>query len=238
MIRTVLCCVTITAMLASGAACGGAEEPRPQPLKHHFDEQHIAQVGMDEKQAMLQAQNEYHRAKAEKMKAEADHADVVNKLELAKNEKKRAEISKDSAGKQKSAASESGDTTRMNAAMRDDRVAELGLRAADQRVDTLNARKRWLEKLIRYTEENTYAAEAKYELAKARLAKQHNIAPRGFAFQAYVDQHEERSRRAQRSKLIADREREKWQAEEKDYQAKRAESDRARGVDTTAKGSK
>lgn len=234
MIRTLLICVAI----ATAASCGGADDPGPGPLRHHLDEKHVAQIGMDEKQAMLSAQNEYHRAKAEKMKAEADHEDLKTKLDLAKNEKKQAEISKDSAGKKKSAANDSKDQTRVNAAMRDDRVADLTLRAADQRVDTLEAKRDWLRKLLRYTEENTYAAEAKYELAKARLAKQHNIAPSGFALQAYVDQQEDRSRRAQRAKVIADREREKWQSEEKNYQAKKAESDRARGIDTASKGAK
>jgi hypothetical protein len=233
MIRTLLLTVAIAA-----SACGGASEPGPGPLKHHLDETHVAKLGMDEKQAMLAAQTEYHRAKAEKMKAEADLEDLKTKLELARNEKKQAEISKESASTKKDAANDSGDTTRMNAAMRDDRVAELGMRAADQRVDTLEAKKSWLDKQLRYTEENTYAAEAKYELAKAKLAREHNISPLGFAYQAYVDQQEDRSRRAQRAKLIADRQREKWQSEEKDYQAKKAESDHARGVDTASKGEK
>ena len=221
------------------AACGGAgAAPGPGPLRHHFDELHIAQVSKEEKQELLRAQSEYHRAKAEKMKAEADQEDVKAKLQLARDEKKRAEEAREKAAEQKSAAGDSDDNARKNAATRDDRVAELTLRTADQRVDTLAAKKKWLEELLRYTEENTYAAEAKVELAKARLAREHNISPPGFAMQAYVDQYEERSRRAQRAKVIADRQREKWQVEEKDYQAKKVESDRARGVDTASKGTK
>lgn len=234
MIRTLLFSVVTAAI----TACGAAPEPGPKPLRHHLEEEHVAKIDMAEKQEMLKAQSDYNKAKAEKMKAEADHADVVTKLELARNEKKQAEISKDSASTKKEAANDSKDNTRINAAMRDDRVAELGLRAADQRVDTLEAKKSWLEKLIRYADENTYATEAKYELAKAKLARNHNIAPPGFALQAYVDQYEERSKRAQKAKLIADKQREKWQSEEKDYQAKKAESDHARGVDTASKGPK
>ncbi len=234
MIRSLLYCVAIAAM----AACGGAAVPGPKPLRHHLEEKHVAQIDMAEKQEMLAAQSAYNKAKAEKMKAEADFEDVKTKLELAKNDKKQADIAKDSASTKKESANDSGDNTRINAAMRDDRVAELALRAADQRVDTLEAKKSWLEKLIRFTEENTYATEAKYELAKAKLARNHNIAPGGFALQAYVDQYDERSKRAQKAKLIADKQREKWQSEEKDYQAKKQESDHARGVDTASKGPK
>ncbi|HUS65976.1 MAG TPA: hypothetical protein VMZ28_15595 [Kofleriaceae bacterium] len=234
MIRTLL----FSAALAAAVGCGGAAEPGPQPLRHHLEDKHVAQVDMAEKQEMLAAQSAYNKAKAEKMKAEADFEDVKTKLELAKNEKKQAAISKDSASTKKESANDSGDNTRINAAMRDDRVAELGMRAAEQRVDTLEAKKSWLEKLIRYTDENTYAAEAKYELAKAKLARNHNISPPGFAMQAFADQYDERSKRAQKAKLISDQKRQKWQEEEKDYQAKKAESDHARGVDTATKGSK
>ena len=234
MIRTLLFCVAISAT----AACGAAQQPGPKPLRHHLEDKHIATIDMAEKQEMLAAQSAYNKAKAEKMKAEADFEDVKTKLELARNEKKQAEISRDSAGTKKEAANDSKDNTRINAAMRDDRVAELMLRTADQRVDTLEAKKSWLEKLIRYTDENTYATEAKYELAKAKLARNHNIAPPGFALQAFADQYDERSKRAQKAKLIADKQREKWQSEEKDYQAKKQESDHARGVDTASKGAK
>ena len=232
MIRT----LSLSVAIAATAACGAAQTPGPRPLRHHLEEKHIAEIDKAEKQEVFSAQSEYNKAKAEKMKVEADLEDVKKKLEQARGEKQSAESSKDSTGSKKDSANESGDNDRMNAAMRDDRVAELMLRAADQRVDALEAKKRWLEKQQRFTDENIYATEAKYELAKAKLARNHNISPPGFALQAYADQYDERSKRAQKAKLIADELRESWQAEEKDYQAKKAEADHARGVDTASKG--
>ena len=45
-----------------------------------------------------------------------------------------------------------------------------------------------------------------------------------------------KKKRAQKAKLIADEQRKTWQSEEQDYQAKKAEADHARGVDTASKG--
>src|SRR5690349_22894445 len=42
-------------------------------------------------------------------------------------------------------------------------------------------------------------------------------------FRSFADQYDERSKRAQKAKLIADQKRQKWQEEEKDYQAKKAD---------------
>jgi hypothetical protein len=228
--------VFLVSAIAMPAACGGGGDPGPGPLKHQLGEQYLASVPLEEKQAMLEAQNEYHRAKQQKMKAEADHSDSGTQLDVARNDLKRAKIDRDSARSKRKAADESGDYTRINQAKRDERVTDLAVRAATAKVDALSARRGWLKKLVRYHEENTYAAEARYELAKANLARGKNISPKGFAHQPFVEQQDDRSRRAQRAKLLADRERDGFQAKKKDYEAKRREADRARGVDTAATG--
>jgi hypothetical protein len=225
-------CAAAIAAAGALASCGGSSEPKVQPLKYHLEESFIASVPMEQKNAMLQAQSDYQRAKAEHMKAEADHKDVGTQLDVAKNEHKQAKIDLESAESKKSAADDSKDMTRINAAMRDKRVAELRERATDQHVDALKARKKYLKKLRRYTEENMYAAEAKYELAKADLCRANNISPRGFAHQAYVDQQRDRFRAAQEAKGPADQERASWQEKDKKYAATRQEYDHARGVDT------
>ncbi|HLU67777.1 MAG TPA: hypothetical protein VKZ63_15945 [Kofleriaceae bacterium] len=217
-------------------ACGGGGDPGPGPLKHHLDEQYIAAIPLEEKNAMLEAQNEYHRAKAAKMKAEADYNDAGTQLDIGKNEVKQAKLDRDSAQAKKKAAEESGDQNRINLAKRDERVASLQVTAAEKKVSALEARRTWLKKLLRYHEENTYAAEARYELAKANLAKAKNISPKGFAHQPFVEQQEDRSRRAQRAKLIADQERDKFMAKKKEWEAQKREADQARGIDTAATG--
>lgn len=228
--------VVLVVLSVAAVGCGAAQDPGPPPLRHHLDEQHLAKATMEEKAAMLQAQSDYNRAKQEKMKAEADRDDTKTQLDIARNDLEKAKLEQSSAGKRKDAADKSKDWNQKNLGKRDERVAELTVRAADQRVDALEAKRDWLAKQVRYTEENLYAAEAKYELAKARLAREKNISPSGFAFQAYVDQQEDRSRRAQRAKVIADREREGWQSEHKEWLAKKKEADEARGIDTAASG--
>lgn len=215
-------------------ACGGAQNPPPKPLKYHFDEQHIASVSMDDKQEMLAAQNEYHRAKAERMKVEADLEQVKTDIDVAKNEVAQAKLAKKSAATQKKKADESEDMTRINAAARDERIAEVSLRAAKQKVTALKAKKKWLDKLLRYTQENVFATEARYELAKTQVARANNISPRGYAQPPFVEQQKERSRKAQRAKLIADREKEAWQKEVAKWKEKRKDEHEARGTDTAS----
>ena len=226
----------VLSVLALPSGCGGGGDPGPGPLKYTLDEQYLASVPLEEKQAMLEAQNEYHRAKQGKMKAEADYSDAGTQLDVARNDVKRAKIDRDSARSRRKAADESGDYTRINQAKRDERVTDLAVRAATAKVEALETRRGWLKKLVRYHEENTYAAEARYELAKANLARGKNISPKDFAHQPFVEQQQDRSRRAQRAKLLADRERDSFQAKKKDWEAKRREADQASGVDTAATG--
>jgi hypothetical protein len=220
----------------TAASCGGGGDKGPGPLKHHLDEQYIAALAMEKKQAMLQAQDEYHRAKAAKMKAEADYNETGTQLDVGKNEGKQAKLDHNSAKTKKKAADDSGDMNKINAAKRDERVSKLAVAAAEKKVEAIKARRTWLKKTLRHHEESTYAAEAKYELAKANLARSNNISPKGFAHQAFVDQQQDRSRRAQRSKLIADREKDKASARKKEWEAKKREADQARGIDTAKAG--
>jgi hypothetical protein len=213
-----------------GLACGGGGESGPGPLKYHLDEQYIAQVPLPEQQAMMAAQNEFFKAKAERMKAEADWHDSGTQLDVAKNQRKQAEIDEESASKVRSSAEDSGDQTRINAAMRDQRVAELGRRAAEKKVSSIEAQRSYLKKWERYTEENLYAKEARYELAKAKLAKDKNISPKGFRYDDFAKQAEDRSHRAQRARMSADEKKGEADAKQREWQASKAEADHAAGA--------
>ncbi|HEU5057609.1 MAG TPA: hypothetical protein VFU21_13840, partial [Kofleriaceae bacterium] len=120
-------------------------------------------------------------------------------------------------------------------AKRDQRVAEVTKRAADQKVEMLEARRAWLAERVAYTRENAFAAEAAFELAKAELARAHNIAPPDFAYQAFVDQQQLRRKRADKLKGPAESAKETWLAEKKEWEAKRRDEMEARGIDTAAK---
>ena len=201
--------VTKTRLLFSASllallwACGGGGNPGPKPLSHHFDDMYIARVPMEEKQSIIDAQNEYSKAKMEHAEAEAGANDVGTKMEVAKNERQQAMLDEKSAKTKEKSANDSGDMTRVNTAKGELRSAELGRRAADQKIEALKAKRDYLKLLLRYTLENMYAMEAKYELAKARVAKNKNIRPKNFKVSYYEKQASARSRSAQKAAVAA-----------------------------------
>src|SRR5690606_4896849 len=101
------------------------------------------------------------------------------------------------------AADSGNDMNAVNAAAAKVRAAEVSRRASEQKIDYYKALIKYLERYRLYTEENMYAHEARYEEAKARVARSENIRPRGFEYQRYQEQRQERSRAAQRAKAIA-----------------------------------
>jgi hypothetical protein len=191
-------------LLTLAAACGGAQDKPPGPLSRHFEDTFLAQIALDQRTEELKAKSEYDVAVLEEQKAEADLASAQQKLDLAKNERDKARIDLKSAQSSQKAANNSADLNRMKDADKDEKTAESASSAADARFDYLKAYKDWLKTLVRYTQHNTYAKEANYELAQAKLAKANNIQPRGFNFDDYQKQANERAQKAQDYKAKAE----------------------------------
>jgi len=221
---------TSIASLALLAACGGGGDPGPGPLKHHFDDMHIAAIPLGEKNQVIQAQNDYSVAKMERAKAEADFADSGTQLEVAKNEREQTLLAEKSALSMKKAADGSSDMNRINAATAETRATELARKAADEKVSWVNAHRKYLKKLLRYTEENMYTQEAKYEVAKARLAQNKNIRPKGFALANFDKQYKKRSERAQRARAVSSKEKQKADKKKKAWRQMDSAAKRAAGT--------
>jgi hypothetical protein len=211
------------------AACGGSSDSAPGPLSRHFDDMFIAQIPIEQKQAVVQSQNDYSVAKMERAKADADLSEANALVEIAKNERKSANNSVDSALTTKKQADASADQNRMNDAARVLRGAELAQKAADKRVKYLETYRDWLKKVQRSSEENMYWREAQFEKAKADVAQRNNIAPKGFAFSDYPKQEEERQQRASKAKERADSEREKASSARQQWLRDQAAADEANG---------
>jgi hypothetical protein len=207
LLSKILASASLVSALAFVPACGGASDSPPGPLATHFDEMHIAQIGVDQKTAIVNAQQAWQVARMENAKAEADLADLTNsKIPVARNELKTLRIGVDTAITQKKSAQQSADTNRINQAAKDQDVAEKLERAGVSHVKYLEAYQAYKKVEARYTAENMYWLEAKFELAKAQLAQGNHIAPVGVKFESYPGQEQERAKRVERAKA-------KWESQ-------------------------
>src|SRR3954471_13209209 len=121
------------------AGCGGGG------AKYHVDDNSLATASVQEKQGILAAQQEKEVAKTEEQKAEADLKNIDNELSVAENDYKTAKLQLDTAKLQAKTAEQSGDFNRKNQAVHDVRVAELGVKSADTKVDWLNKKRKWFK---------------------------------------------------------------------------------------------
>ncbi len=225
------------ASLVLGAACGGGSANGPTSLKFHYDEVHIAQFSLEEKSTVLGAQNDYQRARQEQMKAESELRESKTQLQVAKNERKQALLAEKSAEQEKRAADNSGDMNRSNRATKDQRIAELERRAADDKVAYLGKHRSYLKKLVRYRQEETYHRQARHEYEKAKLGKEKNIAPKGVNYDNYKGQVDERSRRAQKAKLLSEQAKQRAGESKKVWDGRLQEVKQAKGITDDPSGS-
>jgi hypothetical protein len=191
------------------AACGGSDDSPPGPLGKHFDDMFIADVGMDQKQQVIQTQQDWSVAKMENAKAEADLNEANAQLTAVKNDQKGTQLAIDTAISNKKQAESSADNNRINAAAKELHTAEALKKAADMRVKYYEAYKNWLKRHMRYTQENMYWREAQFELAKSQLAQKNNKSPKGVDYNWFPGQEQQRSKRVAGAKGKADAEKQK-----------------------------
>ncbi|HUS33047.1 MAG TPA: hypothetical protein VMZ53_31310 [Kofleriaceae bacterium] len=182
------------------AACGGGGDGPPGPLAKHFDDMYIARIPLDQKGGVVETQNQYSIAKMENANAEANEQEADGQLRQAKNDYSAAKLAVDSAITAKKSAEQSADMNRMNNAQKDLKAAEDSAEAAKLRVKYFEAYRDYLKRYHRYTLENMYWREAQFESAKATLAKQNNIAPKGVNYDDFPKQLEARGKRTTSSK--------------------------------------
>src|SRR5688500_4179089 len=166
-------------VVAFDFGCSGSSDGPPGPLANHFDDMHIARIPLDQKGSVVETQNQWSIAKMENANAEANVQEADSQLHQARNDHKAARLAVDSAISAKKSAEQSADMNRVNNAQKDLRAAEDSEKAAKARVAYFEAYRAYLKRFHRYTQENMYWREAQYEAAKATLAKQNNIQPKG-----------------------------------------------------------
>ena len=204
--RTLLCLGFLAGLVACG---GGGGMSSGGPLSRHFDDGFIGGVDMNQKAEMQLAFNDYSAAKFERAKVQSDLNAADLQLQLAKNEVKGAKLKEDSARSTKKNAEQSADQNRVNDAMRQLRAAEKFRKAAEVRVKYLERYRDYMRIELVAHDDTVFWKESRYELAKAKLAKANNIAPKGFMYDDYARQEQDRAHRASQSKDKAAREKQR-----------------------------
>lgn len=212
------------------SACGGGGPSRPKPLKLKFDESFLDSIAYEKKEPIFKAQNDFQRARARFRQAESQLAEAKTMVNVAKNERQQAILEEKSAAEKKKTAEASNDMNKINPANKEHRVAELARRAADEKVEARKAEVKYLKYFMIYAEEEMYHQEARLELERAKAARDNNIQPKGFKFGPYEEQVKDRSKRAQKAKLIADREKQKADAKKAKWNSAVNQVNAARGM--------
>ena len=161
---------------------------------------YIAAIPLDQKQQVVQTQQEWNVARMENANADAQVKESESQLHQARNDQKATRLAIDSAVSNKKSADASADMNRINQSVKDLNTAQDLGKASDARVKYLEVYHGYLKRYFRYTQENMYWHEAQFEAAKATLAKANNIAPKGVAYESFPKQLDERQKRTQSSK--------------------------------------
>lgn len=221
--------IAVGVMLFVAACGGGSDDSPPGPLARHFDDMFIADIPLDQKQTVVQTQNDWSLAKMENAKAEADYNEATAALTGVRNDQKGSRLAIDTAISNKKQAEASADNNRINQAAKELHAAESLAKAADARVKYQEAYRNWLKRHWLLTQENMYWREAQYELAKSLLAQKNNKSPKGITYDWFPKQEAERKARVDKSRGKADAEKAKALAARDAWIQQQASADKENG---------
>jgi hypothetical protein len=215
----------LSLLLIGAAACGGGG------AKYHVNDNALATASVQEKQGVLAAQQEKEVAKTEQSKSESDLKQVENDLDIAENEYKAAKLQQDTAKLTQKAGEQSGDVNRKSQGAHDLRIAELGVKSSDAKVDWLTKKRKWIKAQRDAADDHFAAADARLELEKAKLAQQKGIKPSDdFNVMNFETDNLKRQQKYSEARMDAD----KMQADvdklERDYHAKLSTYDQAKST--------
>lgn len=211
------------------AGCGGSSDEPAGPLSKRFDDMYIAVVPLEQKESVVQSQNEWSRARMEYGTSSAHLRDSTAQLSIVRNDLKAAQLSVESAAANKKAADESANTARVNEAAARTHAAEALFKAANARVKYFEAYDAYIRAQQRATEDAMYWREAQYEAAKAAVGQKNGIAPSGVSYDAFPAQETERRERAESSKERADERKKTAQSARESWLKAQESSDRENG---------
>jgi hypothetical protein len=186
-----LASVATVAIFVLAAACS---KPAGGPLKYTFDTTKLATVPLEAKQPVTEAQQQHDLAQLQRSKTREAFRDSEIEVEVAKYQVDHAVVVSQLAAAKPATVANS-------------ETAALARKTAAAKVAFAEARRGWLDKLAEASVYAAYAAQAKLELEKAKVAQAQNLVAAGFDLAAYERQAQDRSTAAQAAQTAADRER-------------------------------
>jgi hypothetical protein len=157
--------------LALVIGCGGAG------LKYTVDDSILRGASLEERQAVLLAQDEMLQARAEASEATQELAGAEALRASARKEVEKARASEQAAQAAQRAAEQASDIEAQNRCNRQCELSAAAVRTAQAKSELVEARLRAAPARKAAATARGQAAQARYELEKARLAQKKNLKP-------------------------------------------------------------
>lgn len=197
--------------------------------RYKVDDVVLAQVPVEEKQAIFTAENDVAVARSEKQKVESELATTHDELGRARKERELAVLEIDKAKVEAKIGESLKDAAHIQRAGEMRRVADIGKRAADAKVEMLEDKKRFQEAVGAQADAHLDAALSLVELEKAKLAVAKNITPsKDFDAAKFATDYDQRVKRQDERRVEADRKREKYERAVSSFNERQAEWERVR----------
>lgn len=212
-------------MLLGALGCGGGA------AKYHVDDKALGDATVEERQGILAAQQAKEVARIEEQRTDSDLRNVERDLDIAENDKKTARLQRDNAKLMAKSAVTAGDLKRKDEAAHTMRVAELGVKAAEAKVDWLEKKRKWVKAQREAAEDHFAEADSRYELEKAKLVQKKGVQPTSsFNLFNFESDNLKKQQTYSSAKMEADRLRIEVEQLERNYQAQLGVYEQAKSI--------
>jgi len=207
--------LALAQLLIMGAACGGGQAG----LGARVDEASLASVPPEDRNAVADAYASHWEAQRALEHWQFELADVRYAIDEARAQKSRAELDRKLASvriKRNKAAFFGKAVQEAEAALGG---SKRDVRTADLKLKWLSKRRAYLEQEVAAAQAQIQATDAAFELAKAKLARERGIAPKGFKMDTFVQQAQRRSATYRSKRQAADKARATADERHRDWQS-------------------
>ena len=174
-------------------------------LRYSVDDDALANVSAQERKPVLEAQDDIKKARAEQQFAEADGKQIDASASAAEKEQQQAELDCETTAQAQRQAELSHDIRNMNRANRAKEAALAKRKACQVKLDWMHKRQKAARLVKLAADKHVVAAQARYEVEKARLAQQKGIKSGDIDVPRFEAQNQEAQNEWQSARNDADR---------------------------------